>query len=325
MVIALGRAPTILEGDEMTSLDHWNIEDLFTGAEAACLIVGVDPEKPNAETYKSDRLLIRLKVAYSLAIKSDAVEGVGPMLFYPKSVYEFKEELVLPFSEEAKPLPPALQKEVASKKIIGMTHASGAANNDLQEEDGIWLDLSWPLMLPDPAALQSTAILEIRSEVFPEDLSMDFSYGPPEGPTPEEWLASKDSSFEEQTFSRQELHRWLQVVGFESVYCFGSSTIAQTSSTEKSAAKMTNLPWPSHDTKNLSALRAAAFIWEKKYKKGDDTTAPTNEEISKFLQAEHGIAPTLADSMATILRADDLKTGPRTGPQKRPVSIKATR
>jgi hypothetical protein len=317
MVIALCEDPTMAEGDEMTSLDHWNFKDLFTGAEAACLIVGVDPRKPNAETYKSDHLLIRLKAAYSLAIKSDAIEGVGPMLFYPRAIYEFKEELVLPLSEQAEPLPPALQKEVASKQIIGVTHAIGAANNNLQEEDGIWLDLSWPPMSPDPAALQSTAILEIRSEVFPEDLSMDFSYGPPlEGPTPEEWLASKDSSFEEQTFSRQELHRWLQVVGFESAYCFGSSSMAQTSSIEKSSAKMTNLPWPAHDTKNLSALRAAAFIWEKEYKKGDDTTAPTNEKISRFLQAEHRIAPTLADSMATILRADELKTGPRTGPKK---------
>lgn len=311
----------------MTNLDQWNFENQFSGAQAACLIVGVDPDNPNAETYKSDHLLVRLKAAYSLAIKSDAVEGVGQMLFYPRAIYEFKDEwdLVLPISEQAEPLPPALPKEVASKKIIGLTHASGAENNDLQEEDGIWLDLSWPPMSPDPAALQSTAILEIRSEVFPEDLSMDFSYGPPlEGPTPEEWLASKDSSFEKQTFSRQELHRWLEVVGFESAYCFGSSTIAQTSSTEKSSAKMTNLPWPAHDTKNLSALRAAAFIWENEYKKGDDTTAPTNEEISQFLQAKHGIAPTLADSMATILRADDLKTGPRTGPQKKSFPQKAT-
>lgn len=242
------------------------------------------------------------------------------MRFYPRAVYEDNEELdlVLPISDQAEPLPPALHKEITRKQIFGMTDASVTANDRLQEEDGFWQDLGWPQMEMDPAALQSTATLEIHSEIFPKDLSLETFGEPPMGSLAHEaWRVTEDSSFKEQKFSREELHRWLGVVGIESVYHFGPSPLAVSSPIESPTSNRISIQWPAHETKNLSALRAAAFIWEKNYKKGDDTTAPTNEEISRFLQGEHGIAPTLADSMATILRADDLKTGPRTGPKKK--------
>jgi hypothetical protein len=70
-------------------------------------------------------------------------------------------------------------------------------------------------------------------------------------------------------------------------------------------------PWGAHDTKLLSHLAAAAEKWWSNYDPNDNTTAHTNEEVSGWLQ-ERGVGKSMADKMATILRADGLPTGPRT-------------
>lgn len=69
--------------------------------------------------------------------------------------------------------------------------------------------------------------------------------------------------------------------------------------------------WPAHETKALTALRLAAVKWWAQYDPSQPDTAPTNETVTAWLVAEHGVSATLASSMATILRADDLKLGPR--------------
>ena len=69
--------------------------------------------------------------------------------------------------------------------------------------------------------------------------------------------------------------------------------------------------WPAHETKNLTALRRAALKWWARYDPSQPDTAPTNQQVIDWLQTEHKLSATLAGAMATILRADDLKAGPR--------------
>ena len=46
------------------------------------------------------------------------------------------------------------------------------------------------------------------------------------------------------------------------------------------------------------------------YNPAEPDTAPKNEDVSAWLQEERGIARTVADTMASILRPDLLKPGP---------------
>ena len=69
-------------------------------------------------------------------------------------------------------------------------------------------------------------------------------------------------------------------------------------------------PWGGHETKLLRNLANAAEKFWKLYDPEDPTTAPTNEAVTKYLEGE-GVARRTAETMATILRADGLRTGPR--------------
>ena len=70
-------------------------------------------------------------------------------------------------------------------------------------------------------------------------------------------------------------------------------------------------PWGAHETKLLTELAAAARHWWANFDPSDNTTAPTNQQVSDWLQ-KRGATARMADAMATILRADGLPTGPRT-------------
>jgi hypothetical protein len=69
-------------------------------------------------------------------------------------------------------------------------------------------------------------------------------------------------------------------------------------------------PWGRHHTKLLGALRAAAAKFWVNFDPSDNTTAPTNEQVSAWLQSQ-GVGKAMADKMATILRADGVPPGPR--------------
>lgn len=70
-------------------------------------------------------------------------------------------------------------------------------------------------------------------------------------------------------------------------------------------------PWGDHHTEQLGHLSAAARRFWKLYDPSDISTAPTNKEVAKWLVNERKVSQTLADSMASILRVDGLRTGPR--------------
>jgi len=76
--------------------------------------------------------------------------------------------------------------------------------------------------------------------------------------------------------------------------------------------KRTTAPWPwgDHDTTLLQHLAAAAERFWKRYDPTDATTAPTNQTVSEWLQGR-GVSSRIAETMASMLRPEGLKTGPR--------------
>ena len=83
---------------------------------------------------------------------------------------------------------------------------------------------------------------------------------------------------------------------------------------ESAAAKIEDehaWPWGAHHTEALAHLAAAAEKFWKNYDSADVTTAPTNEMVSNWLREERGVSKEKATAIASILRADGLRMGPR--------------
>lgn len=77
-------------------------------------------------------------------------------------------------------------------------------------------------------------------------------------------------------------------------------------------------PWGSHDTALLRALRRAAELWRTveqggNYDPSDITTAPTNAHVVAWLGRNGVDSQKTREVIATMLRADNLRTGPRGG------------
>ena len=69
-------------------------------------------------------------------------------------------------------------------------------------------------------------------------------------------------------------------------------------------------PWGTYQTKDLQLLAQAADKFWKNYDPTDHSTAPTNETVIAWLE-EKSVSRRKAEVMASMLRADDLPTGPR--------------
>lgn len=81
--------------------------------------------------------------------------------------------------------------------------------------------------------------------------------------------------------------------------------------TEPAYANESEWPWGSHHTEALGHLKAAAQRWWKLYDPTEADTAPTNKQVSEWLQEERGLSQKMAYAIASILRVDGLPTGPR--------------
>lgn len=90
--------------------------------------------------------------------------------------------------------------------------------------------------------------------------------------------------------------------------CETVATIEAMKVTDSTAARW---PWGAHETQNLRSLEAAAKKWWVNVSPADNTTAPTNEQVSIWLQKTHKLSKRVADAIATILRADGLPQGRR--------------
>lgn len=71
-------------------------------------------------------------------------------------------------------------------------------------------------------------------------------------------------------------------------------------------------PWGDHDTEFLRMLEAAGKRFWSNYDPGDPTTAETNEKVAAWLLKEkYTESNSRAQAIASMLRADGLKSGPR--------------
>lgn len=111
--------------------------------------------------------------------------------------------------------------------------------------------------------------------------------------------------FENQDFHRSELKRWLEAIKMSSVYQFDLSH------PETIQLPSGRWPWGNHHTEQLGHLEAAARRWWPNYDPTDPTTAPINKDVAEWLRIERKVSKKLADSIASMLRADGLATGPR--------------
>jgi hypothetical protein len=90
-----------------------------------------------------------------------------------------------------------------------------------------------------------------------------------------------------------------------------AAQVARCSDLENQAAARAPWPWGSHETALLRHLAAAAERFWVRYDPSDSTTAPTNEKIADWLKEQGLKSQKMADSIATILRHDELPPGPR--------------
>ena len=70
-------------------------------------------------------------------------------------------------------------------------------------------------------------------------------------------------------------------------------------------------PWGTHHTDMLGHLEAAARKWWAFYDPSQPDTAPTNDIVASWLHEERNVSKDKARAIASILRADGLRTGPR--------------
>lgn len=70
-------------------------------------------------------------------------------------------------------------------------------------------------------------------------------------------------------------------------------------------------PWGNHETKLLGDMGAACKKFWTNYDPAQIDTAPTNEAVASWLHKERNVSKRLAEAIASILRVDDLRTGPR--------------
>ena len=121
-----------------------------------------------------------------------------------------------------------------------------------------------------------------------------------------EWIVnSRLTRFDNQEFSRETLVRWLSAIGMKSEYSFDLQRSPNASPTAE------HWPWGTHHTELLGHLEAAARRFWTQYDPSDPSTANTNATVIEWLLTERKVSGKMAEAIATMLRPDGLRTGPR--------------
>lgn len=79
---------------------------------------------------------------------------------------------------------------------------------------------------------------------------------------------------------------------------------------EQVSSSGTKTPWGNHTTKKLHLMYLAYERFWTNYDPDDPSTASTNEQVADWL-VQQGMSKRASEIIATILRADGLRTGPR--------------
>lgn len=156
---------------------------------------------------------------------------------------------------------------------------------------------------PRKIELESTSMSELHHNFWLHNEETPFT----------DWLNNyRMCDFQVQTFQRHRIVCWLKAIGQKSIYQFDLRTpVEATDVVLQNEPIASNWPWGSHHTEALGHLEAAALRWWKLYDPAESDTAPTNKQVSEWLQKERGLSQKMADSIASILRPDGLATGPR--------------
>ncbi|MBS0464768.1 MAG: hypothetical protein JSS03_07235 [Proteobacteria bacterium] len=135
-------------------------------------------------------------------------------------------------------------------------------------------------------------------------------------PNPGDWPSTRDvysTGDEHEIYVHQiAMRQWLRKMEYEKAFFFlcHPKDWPGTAAPASEPAACTRWPWGDYETDLLRKLADAARRFWTLYDPADPTTAPTNKDVAEWLQAQ-GVAERNAQVMATILRADDLPTGPR--------------
>ncbi|MDR3369061.1 hypothetical protein [Rhodoferax sp.] len=126
------------------------------------------------------------------------------------------------------------------------------------------------------------------------------------------WLADGDkTSFEKQSFTRKDLQYWLDANHFPSKYQFENKAAPATEPLSAKSELSSGWPWGNHHTELLGHLEATARKFWVNYDPTDATTAPVNKNVAEWLRTERKVSQKMAEAIASMLRPDDLPTGPR--------------
>ena len=147
--------------------------------------------------------------------------------------------------------------------------------------------------------------VQLFSVQMKELIRLDHLYGADQPLT--DWLSSlNQSDFRNQKFYRSSIVTWLTAIGMKSIYQFDLNQIV---SIETPKGRW---PWGDHHTELLGHLDLAARkFWVNYDPANPKATAPKAGEVINWLVTECKVSESMATSMATMLRPDDLKTGPR--------------
>lgn len=168
-------------------------------------------------------------------------------------------------------------------------------------QHGVIPGLGPGLTIPDDDLLLSVKLDELwRKALAGNDEPLD------------DWLCKpRLHQFRDQVFHRAAIAKWLVVFGMDSKYAF-DRTPGRKQATSGSELIVKRWPWGDHHTEALGHLEAAARrFWGENYDPTDLGTAATNSQVAEWLKTERGVSGNMADSIASILRADNLRTGPR--------------
>lgn len=116
-------------------------------------------------------------------------------------------------------------------------------------------------------------------------------------------LKTYDGKGDRQIVRLADFARWADEMGFELPEKFPRQN-------KPPSTTNSQWPWGDYETELLKHLAAAATKFWKNYDPTDNSTAPTNKQVSSWLE-ENGVSSRTAEAMASILRADGLPTGPR--------------
>lgn len=225
----------------MNGFGHWDYADAFTGKEAAHLIAGLDPSLSNSETeYRVRPIVARMKKGYYQAVKtlvSEFNDGAG--FFADGEVEHFAQ--VNPAKKRA-PQGGVLWSVEVEDLIANYNHRYVDAGIPDEFE---FCDVDRGRLSVEEVARRNKDCLSKERET--ENARWQGIVNDLHGPLIN-WAHEYIHEFDEQKFSRPELHRWISESGLPSQYRFETIVPPHLNGTETG------------DQREISPKSEAAFL-----------------------------------------------------------------